>query len=304
MIEHETARLSEFESHLRDERQLSPHTLINYRRDLESVVQFCDQHGIARWSELHPQQVRSYAAQIHRQGLGGRSIQRKLSALRSFCRYLIRQGILSSNPAQDIRAPKTPRKLPHSLDVDRINGLLDSRADGWLAQRDLAMMELMYSSGLRLAELVGLELHDIDLPLSEARVLGKGRKIRVVPIGRKARDVLQDWLKIRALHCAEGESALFINRTGTRLSHRSVQQRFRHWSLKQGFDSRLHPHALRHSFATHLLESSGDLRAVQELLGHANLSTTQVYTHLDFQRLAEVYDKAHPRARKSKKASK
>ncbi|MEN8763931.1 MAG: tyrosine recombinase XerC [Thiogranum sp.] len=302
MLQHEVAHLDEFESHLRDERQLSPHTLSNYRRDLESVVQFCNERGIERWSELHPQQVRGFAAQIHRRGLGGRSIQRKLSALRSFCRYLIRQGILNSNPAQDIRAPKTPRKLPHSLDIDRIQGLLDSRADDWLSQRDLTMMELMYSSGLRLAELVGLGLHDIDLAQCEVRVLGKGRKIRVVPVGRTARDVVQDWLKVRALHCAEGESALFINRSGTRLSPRNVQQRFRRWALKQGFDSRLHPHALRHSFATHLLESSGDLRAVQDLLGHANLSTTQVYTHLDFQRLAQVYDKAHPRARKAKKS--
>lgn len=301
MLQRESAHVDEFESHLRDERRLSPHTLSNYRRDLESVVRFCKEQGIARWSELHPHQVRGFAAQIHRQGLGGRSIQRKLSALRSFCRYLIRQGILNSNPAQDIRAPKTPRKLPHSLDIDRIQGLLDSRADDWLTQRDLAMMELTYSSGLRLAELVGLDLQDIDLPQCEARVLGKGRKVRVVPVGRKACDVLHDWLRVRALHCAEGESALFINRTGTRLSPRNVQQRFRRWALKQGFDSRLHPHALRHSFATHLLESSGDLRAVQELLGHANLSTTQVYTHLDFQRLAQVYDKAHPRARKSKK---
>jgi len=303
VLQREVSQLDEFESHLRDERRLSPHTLSNYRRDLESVVQFCNEQGIARWSELHPQQVRSFAAQIHRQGLGGRSIQRKLSALRSFCRHLIRQGILSSNPAQDIRAPKTPHKLPHSLDIDRIQGLLDTAAvDDWLAQRDLAMMELLYSSGLRLAELVGLDLQDIDLPQCEARVLGKGRKTRVVPVGRKASEVLQNWLKIRAVHCAEEESALFINRTGTRLSPRSVQQRFRRWALKQGFDIRLHPHALRHSCATHLLESSGDLRAVQELLGHANLSTTQVYTHLDFQRLAQVYDKAHPRARKPKKS--
>ena len=301
MLPRDITRLCEFESHLRDERRLSAHTISNYRRDLESVVRFCDREGIARWSELQPRQVRSFAAQIHRQGLGGRSIQRKLSALRSFCRYLIRQGILSVNPAQDIRAPKTPDKLPHSLDIERINGLLDGRAEGWLAQRDLAMMELMYSSGLRLAELVGLDLYDIDLLQSEARVLGKGRRPRVVPIGLKAREVLQNWLQVRADHCAEGESALFINRRGTRLSHRNVQQRFRRWALKQGFDSRLHPHALRHSFATHLLESSGDLRAVQELLGHANLSTTQVYTHLDFQRLAQVYDETHPRARKTKK---
>ncbi len=301
MNERDTAHLSEFERHLRDERQLSPHTLSNYRRDLESVLRYCEAQGIQRWSELRPQQVRGYAAQIHRQGLGGRSIQRKLSALRSFCRYLIKQGELSSNPAQDIRAPKTPRTLPHSLDIERIQSLLDSSPDDWLTERDVAMMELMYSSGLRLAELTGLDVEDIDLPHGEARVLGKGRRTRVVPIGRKAAKVLAGWLKTRALHCAEHEAALFINRAGTRLGPRSVQQRFKRWALKQGHDSRLHPHALRHSFATHLLESSGDLRAVQELLGHANLSTTQVYTHLDFQHLAQVYDKAHPRARKTTK---
>jgi len=220
---------------------------------------------------------------------------------RTFCRYLIRQKVLEHNPAQDIRAPRTPHKLPHSLDVDRVQRLLDSRPDDWLSQRDLAIMELMYSSGLRLAELVNLDLQQLDLRQGEARVLGKGRKTRVVPVGRKAREVLTRWLTTRAIHCAEGESALFINRSGTRLSARSVQQRMRRWALRHDLDSRLHPHALRHSFATHVLESSGDLRAVQELLGHANLATTQVYTHLDFQHLAEVYDQAHPRARKSGK---
>ena len=297
----ELARLTQFECHLRDERQLSPHTLSNYRRDLLAVIRFCDEQGISRWQELHPQQVRAFAAQLHRQGLGGRSIQRKLSALRSFCRYLLRQGVLNHNPAQDIRAPKSPHKLPHSLDVDHIQSLLDSKADNWLSQRDLAMMELMYSSGLRLAELVNLDIQQLDLRQGEVRVLGKGRKTRIVPVGRKAGEVLQAWLITRATRCAEGESALFINRTGTRLGPRSVQQRMRRWAQQQGLDSRLHPHALRHSFATHVLESSGDLRAVQELLGHANLSTTQIYTHLDFQHLAEVYDTAHPRARKSGK---
>ena len=187
----ELARLTEFEYHLRDERQLPPHTLSNYRRDLLAVIRFCDEQGISHWQELHPQQVRAFAAQLHRQGLGGRSIQRKLSALRSFCRYLIRQGALSHNPAQDIRAPRTPRKLPHSLDVDRIQHLLDCTPDDWLTQRDLAMMELMYSSGLRLAELVSLDLQHLDLSQGEARVLGKGRKTRIVPIGRKAIEVLQ-----------------------------------------------------------------------------------------------------------------
>ena len=296
-------RLSDFKRYLADERRLSPHTLSNYSRDLEAMVRFCDGAGISHWGELGVHQVRAYVAQRHRRGLSGRSIQRSLSALRSFCRFLIRRGQLDSNPAQDIRAPKTPRILPHSLDVDRVQKLLDGNADDWLGQRDLAMMELMYSSGLRLAELVGLDLQRIDLRSGEARVLGKGNKTRIVPVGQKAAEVLGTWLSVRAAHCADGESALFINRMGTRISPRSVQQRLRRWALKQGLNSRLHPHALRHSCATHVLESSGDLRAVQELLGHANLGTTQVYTHLDFQHLAQVYDQAHPRARKSRKGS-
>ena len=299
----ELERLDDFASHLRDEKRLSPHTLSNYHRDLESVIRFCDEQGIECWSELHPQQVRAFAAQQHRQGLGGRSIQRRLSALRSFCRYLIREGILPNNPAQDIRAPKTPHRLPHSLDVDRVQRLLDGKPGDWLTQRDLTMMELMYSSGLRLAELVGLDLQQLDIQQGQVRVLGKGNRERVLPVGRTALKVLSRWLKTRALHCADSEMALFINRSGSRLGARSVQQRMRRWALQQGMDSQLHPHMLRHSFATHVLESSGDLRAVQELLGHANLSTTQIYTHLDFQSLARAYDQAHPRARKPGKGN-
>jgi integrase/recombinase XerC len=296
-------QLAEFERHLRDERRLSSYTLSGYTRDLRSLVLFCDNSAIKSWTDLNDHLVRAYVAQSHRRGLSGRSIQRSLSALRSFSRYLIRKGLLNSNPAQDVRAPKTPHRLPYSLDVDRVQGLLDGEAGDWLAQRDLAMMELMYSSALRLSELVALDLPHINLRHGEARVLGKGRKTRIVPVGRKAVGALDTWLGVRARHCAEGESALFINRSGSRISRRSVQQRLRHWALKQGLDSRLHPHALRHSCATHVLESSGDLRAVQELLGHANLGTTQVYTHLDFQRLAQVYDQAHPRARKTRKNS-
>jgi integrase/recombinase XerC len=294
-------RLAEFESHLRDERRLSPHTLRSYSRDLRSLVLFCDGAAINAWTGLDSHQVRAYVAQSHRRGLSGRSIRRSLSALRSFNRYLIKRGLLHNDPARDIRAPRTPQRLPHSLDVDRIQSLLDGKADHWLDQRDLAMMELMYSSALRLSELVALDLSHLDLAQGEARVLGKGRKTRIVPVGRTAAEVLRSWLAVRARRCAEGETALFINRRGTRISRRSVQQRLRRWALKQGLDSRVHPHALRHSCATHVLESSGDLRAVQELLGHANLGTTQVYTHLDFQRLAQVYDQAHPRARKTRK---
>ncbi len=295
--------LDDFKRHLGEERRLSPHTLNSYSRDLDTVVRFCEDADIRRWTDLKAHQVRAFAATRHRRGLGGRSIQRNLSALRSFFRFLIRRGQLKSNPAADIRAPKTPHKLPHCLDVDRLQNLLNGDADDWLSQRDLAMLELMYSSGLRLAELVALDLQHINLQHREARVLGKGRKTRIVPVGHKAAQVLGAWLRIRTTHCSEGESALFISRRGTRLSPRSVQQRFRRWALKQGSDSHLHPHALRHSCATHVLESSGDLRAVQELLGHADLGTTQVYTHLDFQHLAQVYDQAHPRARKTSKGS-
>jgi integrase/recombinase XerC len=293
----QNARVQQFQAHMRDERRLSAHTLNSYRRDLDALLAFCDAQGVTAWEQLQPVQVRAWAAQLHRRGLSGRSIQRMLSSARSFYRFLIRHGAAKSNPAQDVRAPRSPRKLPHCLDVDRVQALLDSSADDWLSQRDVAMMELMYSCGLRLSELVGLDVEDVDLKTGEARVLGKGRKTRIVPVGRTACDVISAWLPIRARQCPEQESALFVSRKGTRLGPRSVQQRFRRWALRRGLDTNLHPHALRHSFASHLLESGGDLRAVQELLGHANLSTTQIYTHLDFQHLAEVYDQAHPRAR-------
>ncbi len=298
----QTAWAERFENHLR-ERRLSPHTLRNYRRDLGSVIDFCRTHNIAEWRQLRPADARAWAANLHRKGLSGRSIQRALCALRSLCRYLIDQGIIDHNPAQDVRAPRCPATLPHSLDIDNLQALLDHRTSNWLSQRDITMMELMYSCGLRLAELTGMDVGDVDLDVAEARVLGKGNKTRIVPVGRKAVAALAAWLPVRAFHRRADETALFINRGGGRLSARSVQQRFRRHALQAGFDGRLHPHALRHSFATHILESSGDLRAVQELLGHANLRTTQVYTHLDFQRLAQVYDQAHPRARAHKKRS-
>lgn len=284
--------------HLCEQRQLSPHTLSNYRRDLNAAVGWCDRHDIPAWQDLDSQGVRNWSAESHRKGLGGRSIQRRLSALRGFCQFLVEHKILEHNPARDIRAPKSPRKLPHSLDVDRLQRLLECKPEDWLEQRDLTLMELMYSGGLRLSELVGLNIDDVNLQDGEARVLGKGRKTRIVPVGSKAKTALAGWLPVRNLRADENENALFISRNGTRISPRSVQQRLKRWALKQGLESRLHPHALRHSCATHVLESSGDLRAVQELLGHANLGTTQIYTHLDFQRLAQVYDTAHPRARK------
>jgi len=290
--------LARYQTHLREHRQLSPHTLSNYRRDLDTAVAWCDKHDIDHWRDLDSQRVRNWAAECHRKGLGGRSIQRRLSALRGFFRHLIQHKVLKHNPAQDIRAPKSPRKLPHSIDVDRLQRLLECKPEDWLEQRDLTMMELMYSGGLRLAELIGLDINDVELREGQARVLGKGSKTRIVPVGSKALAAIASWLPMRNLHAEENETALFISRNGTRVSPRSVQQRLKRWALKQGMESRLHPHALRHSCATHVLESSGDLRAVQELLGHANLGTTQIYTHLDFQHLAQVYDAAHPRARK------
>ncbi len=297
----ELSWLGEFEKHLRYERQLSALTIKHYLRDLDSVVQFCSKQGIQSWPELNQHQVRALVASAHRSGLIGRSIQRRLSALRTFCNFLIREGQLQHNPAVDVRAPKSPQKLPHSLDVDQLKATLEAPVSGWLQLRDQAMMELFYSSGLRLAELVSLNLGDISLQQAEARVTGKGNKTRLIPVGRQAITILSRWLKERATHCNPDEQAMFISRKGTRLSRGSVQQRLRQWNLRNGLGLRLHPHALRHSFASHLLESSGDLRAVQELLGHANLSTTQVYTHLDFQRLAQVYDQAHPRALKKRR---
>lgn len=295
-------QVSAFERHLRHERRLAAHTLNSYRRDIDAAVAWCDRHEFAAWSALRQADVRTFAADAHRRGLAGRSVQRRLSALRTFFHFLIREGALRINPAIDVRAPKTKRVLPHSLDVDQVARLLDAPAGDWFAVRDRAMLELFYSGGLRLAELVGLDLTDVDLVAGEARVIGKGSKTRLTPIGRQAVAALRDWLNERAARCDAEQPALFINRNGTRIGPRAVQLRLKHWNLRNGLNLRLHPHALRHSFASHLLESSGDLRAVQELLGHANLSTTQIYTHLDFQHLAQVYDSAHPRARKRRRS--
>jgi integrase/recombinase XerC len=290
--------IEDFLSHLKTERRLSAHTISNYRRDLFGMVKYCDQAGISNWKSLDAQHVRSWVAKQYRQGLGGRSLARALSALRSFLQYLVRENHLTGNVAKGIQAPKSPRKLPEPLDTDEMGRLLAVSGDDPLTLRDMAMLELMYSSGLRLAELVSLNLGDVDLAEGSTTVTGKGAKTRIVPVGRHAIMALQRWLKQRASLAKEDEQALFVSKQGKRITPRSVQARFRQWGIKQGLDSRVHPHKLRHAFASHLLESSGDLRAVQELLGHADISTTQIYTHLDFQHLADVYDKAHPRARK------
>ena len=290
--------LAAFLDHLSNERRVSPLTVKHYRRDLETLGGWCVEQGVADWDRLDTQHVRAFVAARHRAGLSGRSIQRLLSAIRSFFRFLMREGEADYDPAAGISAPKSPRKLPDAMDVDQTARLLDAHEDDPVAIRDRAMFELMYSSGLRLAELVSLDLNDLDLREGSVRVTGKGAKTRVLPVGRQALEALEEWLELRGGLADIDQTAVFVSQRGGRLSPRSVQARLSSLALRQGLGRKVHPHMLRHSFASHVLESSGDLRAVQELLGHADISTTQVYTHLDFQHLAKVYDAAHPRARR------
>jgi integrase/recombinase XerC len=291
-----------FLTHLHSERRLSEHTRSAYAHDLNEFLSWSEAQSLEQWQQIDHLHIRQFAAAEHRRGIGPRSIQRRLSALRSFCNYLIREAQLKNNPALGVRAPKAPKRLPITIDADQMAQLLTFRVDGKLDRRDKAMMELFYSSGLRLAELTGLNLQDLDLRDRTVRVLGKGNKTRVVPIGQFAITALQEWLQERssiAHHAAQPElEAIFISRHGKRLTMRAIQLRVALWAKKQGLGQHVHPHLFRHSFASHLLESSQDLRGVQELLGHANVSTTQVYTHLDFQHLAKIYDGAHPRARR------
>jgi len=304
--------LARFRRYLASERRLSPHTDLSYARDLTALANYCDRIGVRDWSALDAQHVRSFAAHSHAGGLSPRSIQRRLSAVRSFFAFLLREapseaasarrgrrtGAVRGNPAHGVTAPKAARRLPQTLDADQMARLLQLPAGGGLIARDRALMELLYSSGLRLAELVGLDLGDIDLKDRTVRVLGKGRKERSVPVGRLALAALKAWLKERAALAAADELALFVGRTGRRLGPRAIQARVDYWAKRQGLGVHVHPHLFRHSFASHLLESGGELRGVQELLGHADISTTQIYTHLDFQHLARIYDAAHPRARR------
>lgn len=293
--------VEDFLGYLRHERRVSHHTLSGYRRDLGQLARFCQQQRIPAWHVLRDHHIRSFIAGLRRDGLAGRSLQRILSATRSFYSYLLREGRASINPAASVTAPKQSRPLPEVLDVDQVSRLLDIRPDDPLSLRDWCMMELIYSSGLRLGELVALDLNHIDLDDRTVRISGKGAKTRLAPIGRLALAALKQWLPQRATLAHASELALFVSRNGKRLSARTVQQRMRQWAIRQGMEKHVHPHMLRHSFASHLLESSGDLRAVQELLGHADISTTQIYTHVDFQHLAGIYDKAHPRAKKRKR---
>jgi integrase/recombinase XerC len=298
------------------ERRLSAHTDSNYARDLEALVRYCDREGLATWSALTSHHLRHFAARLHASGLAPRSVQRRLSAVRSFYRFLMREAQphlgpdgklvqcsdsdlrkVRSNPGGEVRAPKSARTLPDTLDADQMARLLELPPGDALVTRDRAIMELLYSSGLRLSELVGL---DIDSLLGDGtvRVLGKGNRERIVPVGRKAAAALRGWLAERGAVASVDERALFTGRRGRRLGARAVQDRVAYWARRQGLRVRVHPHLFRHSFATHLLESSGELRGVQEMLGHASIATTQIYTHLDFQHLSRIYDKSHPRARR------
>lgn len=290
--------LASYFEQLASQKHASIHTLKSYQRDISQLIRYCDDKTIAHWADVQQNDIRSHIASRHRQGISSKSLQRELSAIRSFYQYLLKNQLVAGNPAHYVKAPKQAKKLPKTLDVDQVAGLLDAGTSSILEIRDLAMFELFYSSGLRLSELAGLDLDDIDLSDQSLFVRhGKGNKSRVLPIGSKAVAAIQHWLEHRPV-TVNNERAVFISKRGTRLGQRNIELRLSQWCLQKGIVEHVHPHMLRHSFASHLLESSQDLRAVQELLGHSNISTTQIYTHLDFQHLAEIYDKAHPRAKK------
>ncbi|MBS0214009.1 MAG: tyrosine recombinase XerC [Proteobacteria bacterium] len=293
-----------FLDHLKVERRMSAHTLDGYGRDLTALCVWLAAQGIDAWGDVDGEHLRAFVADEHRRGLGPASLQRRLSACRSFLAWQVKRGLLAANPCTGIRAPKAPRKLPGVLDPDEMTQLVEVPADDLLGKRDRALLELMYSSGLRLSETCNLHWRELDLDGGLVRVTGKGSKVRIVPVGRHAVAALRAWRAECAtgnpapsLH-ADAERPVFPGRDGGPISSRAIQLRLRQLAMKQGIFKRVHPHLLRHSFASHVLESSGDLRGVQELLGHADIATTQIYTHLDFQHLAKVYDAAHPRAKR------
>jgi integrase/recombinase XerC len=288
-------RIAQYLDHLEVERRLSPNTLESYRRDLDALSTFADAHGVAI-EAVATADIRDFIAAEHRRGLSPKSLQRRLSAVRSWFRWMLKRGLVKANPADAVRAPKAPRKLPQVLDPDEAKVLVEVPTDVPLGLRDRALLELFYSSGLRLSELCGLRWRDLDLAEGLVTVLGKGRKQRTVPVGSHACRALAEW---HAGTSAPGDAPVFPGRNGP-ITPRAVQLRLRQLAQRQGLFKRVHPHLLRHSFASHVLESSGDLRAVQELLGHADIATTQIYTHLDYQHLAKVYDAAHPRAKRKK----
>jgi integrase/recombinase XerC len=289
--------LTQYLNHLNFERGLSKLTQENYARDIKLLLESSNSDGLAL-EGFKPSNIRQLIAKLHGQGLGGKSISRMLSAWRGFFDYLVKHHQFSGNPCIGMRAPKTPKSLPQALSADQAVQLVDIKEDDLLSLRDHAILELFYSSGLRLAELVSLNFNTLDLANGTITVTGKGNKTRIVPVGSHAIEAIKSWLTVRTSIADTQEPALFITKQGKRITPRAIQYRLKEWSIKQGVNSDVHPHMLRHSFATHVLQSSGDLRAVQEMLGHANISTTQVYTHLDFQHLAKIYDQAHPRAKK------
>ena len=284
-------------------RGYSAHTVKNYRRDLDKLIEFCSTHNIDDISRLNASLLRQWVATLSRDKLSATSIQRHLSSTRSLYKFLARSRSDLDDPTAGVTAPRTPRTLPKSLEPDQVNQLLNHPSETALMARDLAIAELLYSAGLRLSELVGANLNDLDRNEKVITVIGKGQKTRVVPVGGPALTALAEWMKYRPMgkEALGYDSPLFVTQRGKRMSPRAVQDRLRQLAIKHGMTQRVHPHVLRHAFASHLLESSGDLRAVQELLGHANIATTQIYTHLDFQHLSKVYDQAHPRAQKRSK---
>ncbi|MGV7962570.1 tyrosine recombinase XerC [Photorhabdus tasmaniensis] len=288
-----------FLRYLRVERRLSLVTITNYRRHLAILAEMVLVIGVRQWKDLDPAKIRMLVTRSRRAGLQSANLALRLSSLRSFLDWLVTQGGIAVNPAKTISTPGTKRHLPKNIDVDEVNQLLNINFNDPLSVRDRTMLEVMYGAGLRLSELVGLDCQHLDLESGEVWVSGKGSKERKVPLGKTAVEWLNRWLEMRELFEPE-DNAVFISNSGRRISTRNVQKRFAQWGIRQGVNSHIHPHKLRHSFATHILESSGDLRAVQELLGHASLSSTQVYTHLDFQHLTKVYDVAHPRAKRGK----
>jgi integrase/recombinase XerC len=293
------AQLGGYYHHLRTERQASAHTLQAYRNDLAKVLEYCEHTGIASWPELTAPKLRRLVARLHQHGQAPRSLARLLSAVRGFYGWLLRESLCEHNPAVGLSAPKGERRLPKVLDADRAQQLLDDTVeDDFIGRRDQAMLELFYSSGLRLSELAGLDLAAVDLAQGLVQVQGKRNKARLVPVGAKAREAVRQWLTFRGL-ANPADSALFISKRGERLGQQAIRLRVQA-AGQRTLGQHLHPHMLRHSFASHVLESSQDLRAVQEMLGHADISTTQIYTHLDFQHLARVYDSAHPRAKRNK----
>lgn len=285
---------------LREQKHYSEHTCSNYRQQLIKLIQFLDDQSITLWADIKPIHIRQMSAQLNRKGYSSPSIALFLSSCRSFFQYLIGLGFMQLNPAKNVRPPKGEKRLPKSMDVDQVNLLLGSiDTNSQIGIRDKAIAELFYSSGLRLAELAQTNLDDISFNEQLIRVLGKGKKTRIVPIGEKAIQALNKWIAVRAnWQESQQQTALFLSQKRARLSHRSIQKRLEYWGKRIGLNASLHPHKFRHSCATHVLESSGDIRAVQELLGHSNISSTQIYTHLDFQKLAQVYDQSHPRAKK------